>query len=516
MKQTRAPLRVYVAGLAHETNSFSPLPTSLRSFEADLCYRPGEASGRDEALAFPGYGDAVSVAKTMGCTVIEGPCFWTQPSGPVNAELFSRLRDELLQGLRDAGPVDLVVLNLHGAMMAQGVPDCEADVLHAVSEQVGRATPIGAILDLHGNVSPEMIASGAVLVGVKEYPHIDYRERVEELLTILVEMAQRRSRPTTVLRSIPMLSLQGTTEEPMRSLVGRLRELEDGEGVLSVTLMHGFPWADWEGAGASVIIVSEGVQRERLDVMADEVAERFVALVEHGPVTRLGVAEALDLALSKERAGGPVIIADSADNPGGGAACDSTFLLRAMIERDVRNAALGMIWDPQAASIAADAGVGSQIPLRIGGKVGPLSGEPVDVLAEVLCVREDVRQRLFSDEPSSPLGLTVALRAGGIEVVVNSVRQQVFSPECFTELGIDVRAKALVVVKSSQHFRARFDAFASHTIYCDPPGSLSTDLTQMPYRHLRIRGRTGGATFVDRAVGRWFAQSFLDPSVDRA
>lgn len=511
MKQSGSPLRVYVAGLAHETNSFSPLPTSLRSFEADLCYRPGDPSGREEALAFPGYGDAISVAQALGCTLIEGPCLWTQPSGPVSGELFGRLRDDLLDGLRAAGPVDLVVLNLHGAMMAQGVPDCEAEILRAVREQVGWETPVGAILDLHGNVSPEMIATGAILVGVKEYPHTDYRERVGELFAILLAMAQGRSRPTTMLRSIPMLSLQGTTEEPMRSLVGSLRDLESRDGVLSVTLMHGFPWADWEGAGASVIIISDGLGRERLEAIADEVAQHFVSVVEGSPVTRLAVSAALDEALSTARGGGPVIIADSADNPGGGAACDSTYLLRAMIDRDVRDAALGMIWDPQAASIAADAGVGSQIPLRIGGKVGPLSGEPVDVLAEVLCVREGVRQRLFSDEPSSPLGLAVALRAGGIEIVVNSIRQQVFSPECFTELGVDVAAKSLVVVKSSQHFRARFDAFASRTLYCDPPGSLSTDLTQMPYRRLSLGGRSGGATFVERAVGCWFAPSLGQP-----
>lgn len=507
MKQVRSPLRVYVAGLAHETNSFSPLPTSLRSFEADLCYRPGEAAGRDEALAFPGYGDAVSVAQALGCALIEGPCLWTQPSGPISEALFRRLLDDLLDSLRAAGPVDLVVLNLHGAMMAQGVPDCEGEILRAVRDLVGWGTPVGAILDLHGNVSPEMIASGAILVGVKEYPHTDYRERVEELFAILVAMAGGRSRPTTMLRSIPLLSLQGTTEEPMRSLVSHLQDLEGRDGVLSVTLMHGFPWADWEGAGASVIIVSEGVERDRLTAKADAIAGRFVGLVEASPMTRLRVEAALDEALSGPLGEGPVIIADSADNPGGGAACDSTYLLRALIDRDVQGAALGMIWDPQAASIAADAGVGSRIPLRIGGKVGPLSGQPVDMLAEVLCVRDDVRQRIFGEEASSPLGLAVAVRAGGVELVINSVRQQVFSPECFTALGVDLGDKAVVVVKSSQHFRARFDPLASRTIYCDPPGSLSTDLMQMPYRNLRLGGRSGGATFIDRAVGRWFANS---------
>jgi len=512
MTDRGSPLRVYLAGLAHETNSFSPLPTSLRSFEADLCYRPGDAAAREAALVFPGYGDAAALAPARGHELIEGPCFWTQPSGPVSQVLFARLLQEILEGLREAAPVDMVVLNLHGAMAAQGVDDCEAAILSAVRDVVGPQVPVGAILDLHGNVSAPMIESGAILVGVKEYPHTDYRERVEELFAILESMAAGRSAPAVALRTIPLLSLQGTTEEPMRGLVAHLKTLEARIGVLSVTLMHGFPWADWDGAGASVIVISEGLAPDEVEALTDDVANRFVAIVEAAPAGRPGVDQALDQALAKAGVGRMIVVADSADNPGGGAACDSTYLLRALIERDVRDAVLGMIWDPQAAAIAADAGVGSVIPLRVGGKIGPLSGDPVDVVAEVTCVREDLSQRLFGEEPASPLGLAVALRAGGVELVVNSVRQQVFSPECFTGLGIDLAGKALAVVKSSQHFRARFDPLSDGVVYCDPPGSLSTDLSQMPYRRLRIAGRIGGATFVDRSVGRWAAAA-LGPAV---
>ncbi|CAN7614807.1 M81 family metallopeptidase [Phenylobacterium sp. LjRoot164] len=501
------PLRVYLAGLAHETNSFSPLPTSLRSFEADLCYRAGDETARAAALVFPGYGDAAAAALARGHHLIEGPCFWTQPSGPVSAALFETLLGEILAGLRGSWPIDMVVLNLHGAMVAQGIDDCEAVVLRAVREAVGPSVPVGAILDLHGNVSAAMIESGAILVGVKEYPHIDYGERVQELFAILEPMASGRSRPSTALRTIPQLSLQGTTEAPMRALVAHLHDLERRAGVLSASLMHGFPWADWEGVGASVILVSEGLPRADVEAMADEVAERFTRLVEASPPSRLGVEAALDEAMATARPGAMVVIADSADNPGGGAACDSTYLLRAMIARDVQNAAVGMIWDPQAASIAADAGVGSRIPLRVGGKVGPLSGDPVDVIAEVTCVRDDLSQRLFGEDPASPLGLAVALRVGGIDLVVNSVRQQVFSPECFTGLGVDLTGKALVALKSSQHFRARFDRLARGVVYCDPPGSLSTDLAAMPYRRVRLAGRSGGATLIDRPVGRWWAEA---------
>jgi microcystin degradation protein MlrC len=504
-------LRIYIAGLSHETNSFSPLPTSLRNFESDVCYRPGDDTGRAAALAFPGYGDAVAVAREQGFTVIEGPCFCTQPSGPVPRVLYERLRDDVLEGLRAAGPVDMILLNLHGAMVAQQVHDCEGDLLAQVRRLVGPAMPVGALLDLHGNVSPQMVESGAIIVGVKEYPHVDYRARTVELVTILAAMVQDEVVPFTVWRSIPVLSLQGTTEEPMRSLVDDLLDYEQRDGILSVTLMHGFPWSDWERTGASVLVIAASEQSQTAaQAIAEEVAGRFVAILASSPPTRLNVAGSVDAALSTPPGHGPVVIADSSDNPGGGAACDSTFLLRELHGRGVERAVVGMIWDPQAARIAADAGVGARMDLRVGGKVGPLSGDPVDLLdAEVVAVRDDIRQRAFSEVPSDPLGLAVRLRVGGLEVVINSIRQQVFSPECFTELGIDLAAQDIVVVKSSQHFRTRFDPIARRTVYCNAPGSLSTMLVDLPYRRLQLI--SGSNVFrIDRPVERCSAPAVLN------
>jgi len=480
------PLRIFVAGLAHETNSFSPLPTSIRNFEENICYQPPSTAGRETALAFAGYGDAIAVARAAGDTVIEGPCFWTQPSGPVSAQLYAKLSDAILDHLRRSGPIDAVILNLHGAMIVQGLDDPEGDLLHRARDIVGSQTPIGALLDLHGNVSARMIESGALLIGVKEYPHSDYRERAVELHALLTETAKGRARLITTLRTIPLLSLQGTIEEPMRSLVRDLVAAEQGKGIRSVTLMHGFPWSDTAETGASVIIISDCSAVEESAQLAERISARFTAIASEAPVLRLDVGEAVTEAMARVGGNGPVVIADSSDNPGGGAACDSTFLLRELIIRRCENAALGMIWDPQTAQIAADAGVGAQLPLRIGGKVGPLSGDPVDVAAEVLAIRIDAKQRFFNDHPNAPLGLAVALRIDGIDVVVNSIRQQVFSPECFTSLGIELADKSIVVVKSSQHFRAHFDLISSGTVYCNAPGSLNINLAELPYQNLRI------------------------------
>jgi microcystin degradation protein MlrC len=270
----------------------------------------------------------------------------------------------------------------------------------------------------------------------------------------------------------------------MRGLVDELSRREGRHGILSLSLMHGFPWADTPYAGAAALVVTDGSDLAAAEAALDWAGRRFFDIATASPTRRLGVEAALDEAFERAGAAGPIVVADGADNPGGGAACDSTFLLRALIARQARNAALGMIWDPQACAIAADAGVGARLMLRIGGKVGPMSGAPVDVEAEVLAVRDDAFQRGLGGELTERLGLAAAVRAGGIDIVLNSIRQQVFSTECFTELGVDLAEKAVVVVKSIQHFRASFDRIAAGTISCAAPGTLDVNLEDLPYRRL--------------------------------
>lgn len=482
---TARPLRVFLGMIAHETNSFSPLPTSLRAFRADVLYRGEGAAERAKALAFPGYGDLAAVAAQRGDELIEGLAAWTQPSGPATPATYQALRDGLLADLQAAGAVDMVLLNLHGAMLAEGCDDCESDIVQRARALVGLATPIGVLLDLHGNVGPAMLAAGAIVVACKEYPHTDYRPRAEELYAICAAAAAGQVRPRTLMKRVPVLELIGTTEQPMRGLVDDLTAREGQRGVLSASIMHGFPWADTQHAGACVLVVTDGSDPGGAEAVLDWAGRRFFEIATSSPTRRLGVEAAIDEAVVRSRSAGLIVIADGSDNPGGGAACDSTFLLRALLERRVDNAALGMIWDPQACEIAADAGVGARLPLRIGGKIGPMSGAPVDVEVEVLAVRDDARQRGLNGELTERLGLAVALRAGGVDIVLNSIRQQVFSTECFTELGIDLQSKALVVVKSIQHYRASFDKVAAASLSCNAPGSLDVNLQNLSYRHLR-------------------------------
>lgn len=202
----------------------------MRNFVEDVFYQPPSQEGRETALAFAGYGDAVAVARAAGDVVIEGPCFWSQPSGPISAKLYAFLSGAILDQLRNSGPIEAVILNLHGAMVVEGLDDPEGDLLRRVREAVGPKVPIGALLDLHGNVTVGMVETGALLIGVKEYPHTDYRDRAMDLHGLLSEVARDETHLASTLRTIPLLSLQGTTEEPMASLVRELFAAERESG----------------------------------------------------------------------------------------------------------------------------------------------------------------------------------------------------------------------------------------------------------------------------------------------
>lgn len=477
-------MHIFLAALAHETNSFSPIPTTLRSFEEGILVRPGDDDAA-QALAhgFPGFGFLLEVAQERGDRVTRGLCAWAQPGGPVARAVYEALRDELLGQLAAAGPVDAVFLVLHGAMIAQGYQDCEGDLLARVRAQVGPRVPVGALLDLHATVTPRMSEGGAVLVACKEYPHTDYLARTRELHAILAGMTGGAARPDTVLRRVPMLGLFGTSEAPMRALLDRVSAFEAQDGILSVSLIHGFPWSDTPDTGGAVLVVCDGAARARAEAIAVQLADAFYDLRALGKRSMLALDDALDAALAP--GAGLVVLADSSDNPGGGAACDSTFVLRALLERGAADVALGMLWDPLAVQLAMDAGVGAELDLRVGGKVGLGSGQPVDLRATVTAVRADARQHGLAGQFTESLGAAVAITAQGIEIVLNTRRQQVFSPECFTELGIDLSAKRLVVVKSTRHFRACFDAIAARTILCDAPGALHSELARLPYLHLQ-------------------------------
>lgn len=480
-------MRVFTASLATETNTFAPLPTGLAAFQQDGTWHPGGSHPAAPTLFAGPLHAARQRARERGWTLIEGLVAAAQPGGTTTRAAYETLRDHILADLRAALPVQLVLLGLHGAMVADGYPDCEGDLLTHVRQIVGPGVVVGAELDPHHHLSEAMLAQADLLIAFKQYPHTDVLERAFELVDLCAAQVVHGRRPVPSVVDCGMAVIVHTTHEPAQGFVQRLQALEGQGGVLSISLTHGFPWGDVPDMGTQVLVYTDGRQAEG-DALARRLADELIAMRSALDTPWLGIDAALDAALAAPP--GLVVIADSADNPGGGAAGDSTFVLRRLVERGITQAALGPLWDPQAVRIAFDAGVGARLPLRIGGKVSPLSGDPLDAEGTVLALQRDMAMRALAGT-TQPLGDCALLQIGGtagqggVQVVLISRRSQAMGTDLFTQLGCDLAAQRIVVVKSSQHFRAAYAPLAVQVLYCAAPGSVTADLRQLPYRHIR-------------------------------
>lgn len=478
------PRKIFTACLGTETNSFSPIPTGLSVFEQAMLVRGGRHGETPNLFGLP-LVRWRHRAEALGWTVVEGLAAFATPAGPTTRAAFEALRDEILADLQRALPVDAVLLNLHGAMIAEGEPDAEGDLLARVRALVGPEVPIAAELDLHCHLTRRKVASADLLVIYKHYPHVDVAERADELFGLLRRRLDGEIRPTMAVCDCAMLGIYPTTAEPMAGLVARMATLEAGPGVLSVSLAHGFPWGDTPEVGTRVLVVADG--DEALAARhARDLGEAVWAAREAIVPPFVGIDAAIDRLQAQTPDGRPVVWADTADNPGIGAAGDSTFVLRRLVERGVGGVALSPLWDPGATALAFDAGVGARLAMRLGGKLGPASGAPLDLEVQVRALVADGRQPFAGT--LAPLGRMAWLRAGGpgdaeaLDIVVNDHRMQSFHPDCFRVAGIDPLRPRVLVVKSTQHFHAGFAPIAREVVYLSAPGSGSMDMARLAHR----------------------------------
>lgn len=474
------PLRVFSACLATETNTFAPMPTGMASFRDRGYFKAGEHPDTMVFFAGPLWAARLR-GKEAGWILKEGMVAAAQPSGTTTRQAYEGLRDELLADLRAALPVDMVVLGLHGAMVADGYDDCEGDLLARVRTIVGPDVVVGAELDPHNHLTAAMVDNADLLIAYKEYPHTDVLERAFELVDLCAAQVQGRVRPVAAVVDCDMIVTMHTSRQPARGFVDRIQALEGREGILSISVSHGFAWGDVPDMGTKLLVYADG-DAAKAQALARQLADELIGLREALAVSYPAIDAALDEALAFE--GGPVIIADGADNPGGGAAGDSTFILRRMLERGIGNAAIGPMWDPIAARIAFEAGAGARLALRIGGKIGPLSGDPLDLDCTVKAVMPEMVMTGLGGAPF-PVGDSALIETAGIEILLITLRNQAMGTDAFTQLGCDLAAKKIVVVKSSQHFQASFSKVGRHVIYAAAPGAVTLDLRTLPYRKVR-------------------------------
>ncbi|SDN98772.1 M81 family metallopeptidase [Ensifer sp. YR511] len=472
-------MKLFIAGLDTETNTFSPMQTGIEAFRENLIAY-GDATGKPLNCCSSQMFVWRNAAQEKGWDVVESLCAVAEPGGRTTRAVYESFRATILDDLKAAMPVSAVMLALHGACVADGYDDVEGDLLAHVRQVVGPDVPVAAELDLHCHITERMLANATMIATYKEYPHTDIEEVAEQLFRLMERTLAGDVKPAMGMHDCRMINTFHPHRAPLRGIVDRMKAMEGQDGVLSVSFGHGFPWGDVEDVGAKMLVVTDNDPEKAVRVARSFAREIFEAR-EQMRGDYLGIDAALDRAVAATS--GPIVLADVSDNAGGGAPGDSTFILRRIIERGIEDVASCLYWDPIAVRMCREAGEGATLALRIGGKVGPASGDPLDLTVTVRRVASGITQR-FGPTPLA-IGDAVWVSSGSIDIVINTVRTQTFHPECMTALGLDPAQKKIVVVKSSNHFRAGFEPIARDILYVSAPGALQPTFEDLAFTKLK-------------------------------
>jgi microcystin degradation protein MlrC len=477
-------MRIFQASLATETNTFSPVPTDRASFETAFYAGPGQHPPTPTLCSAP-----IVVlrrrAREEGFTLIEGSAAWAEPGGLLQRNAYEELRDEILGQLRAALPVDGVILGLHGAMVAQGYDDCEGDLLERMRAIVGPQVLIAAELDPHSHLTKKRVAKADILAAFLEFPHTDFVERAEHVVDLALRTLRGEIKPVMSAFDCRMIDVFPTSREPMRGFVDRIRAMQGRDGVLSISLIHGFMAGDVPELGAQVLVITDG-DAEKAAALARKLGMEVFAMRGRTAMPMLAIDAGLDAALASaaKKTGRPVVIADVWDNPGGGVAGDGTLILKRLLERGIDDVAVATIWDPIAVAFCLAAGEGARLQLRFGGKAGPDGGAPIDAMVEIIKATPQSWQSFGASRVK--LGPTALVRLEGlaVEVILNTNRTQTFEPDIFSNLGLDPMSKAMLLVKSTNHFYAGFAPIAEDIIYIDAGAPYPSHPRETNYRKL--------------------------------
>jgi len=472
-------MRVFCASVATETNTFSPLRTDFSDFQQSFYAPPGRHPETPTLCSaiFPALRNR---AVSSEIELVEGTATWAEPGGLVSAGTWQRLKNEVLDQLKAALPLDAAIFGLHGAMIADGSVDCEGELLEAARQIVGRQCRIGASFDPHSHLSEKRVRNADVITVFKEFPHTDFVEAGETCVDLTLRTVRGEIRPETSVFDVRMIDVLPTSTQPMRGFIDRLRQLERSGQILSASIIHGFMAGDSPDLGAKVIVTTDG-DRPKGDALARELGMELFGFRGRAAPDFLAPLDALKRA--DESNAPPVVIADVWDNPGGGVAGDSTILLQHVLDQNLKGVALGTIWDPMAVRLCFAAGEGAELDLRFGGKTSAHAGQPIDAKVKVTALVENAVQSFGASVV--PLGNSAAIRIGDLDIVLNSNRSQAFSPDLFTNLGIDIGAKRILIVKSTNHFHGAFAPLAGEILYAAVDGPYPNDPRRTDYTRLK-------------------------------
>ncbi|HET6599434.1 MAG TPA: M81 family metallopeptidase [Burkholderiaceae bacterium] len=481
-------MKILIARLNHETNTFSPVPTPLEAFEPQFdgdAYR-AQKGMRTAMSAF------IDLAEAAGAELVTPVSAAANPSGRVHATAYDSLCERIV---RACVGCDAILLDLHGAMVAENSADGEGDLLACVRAAAPGA-PIGVALDLHGNITQKMVDNADVMVGFKTYPHVDMYETGEHAGRLLLAMVRERRRHVVLWKRLPLLShtLRSTTlAGAMQEAVASARAAEAG-GVAAVSVFAGFALADIEAPCVSVVVTSADAPEAKahaqgaLDALAEQIwADRAGFTYSSEPLAAsLARAQA-----TAEHADRPVLLLDHSDNCMSGGTCDTMDVLEAALAQGLSDIAVGPLCDPQAVRILAQAGVGAEVELRLGNKTELAS---IGVTKQPVVLRGTVRR--VSDGQYTvtgptytgmrcSMGRSVHFDAGVAQIVVTERTQEPWDMGVFSCVGLDPTRHRFMLLKSRMYCRPVFGPLSAALIECDSAGVTSSDYALFPFRNVR-------------------------------
>lgn len=495
--------RIAVGGFQHETNTFAPIKADWGCFlrtDSFPAFRAGNeffAAAVDYPWPIRGALEALNEHEIV-------PLAWAgaTPSAHVTDDAFERISAAICEPLAVAGTIDGLYLDLHGAAVSESLEDAEGELLRSVREIVGPEMPIAISLDLHANLTEAMVELADIVDIYRTYPHVDMPATGARTVKHLLDFIDRPHRRAKALRRPPFLipiNWGCTLIEPARTLYSMLAA-NDEDNSLQPALAMGFPQADIAECGPAVVVT--GTSQDKVDALADRLLNDLVEseAVFCGKLwpPQEAISEAQRLVAKPGK--GPVVIADTQDNPGGGGPGDTTGLLEALLQARPVNAAIGILIDPASAALAHEIGIGQTGCFSLGGKSGMVGHRPLEVTAKVVQLGDG---RFVGTGPMArggrfDMGPMALLEVAGVRIAIGSICAQTLDQAQLRHLGIEPEKLSILILKSSVHFRNDFQDLAREVLVAVAPGPVTADLTELPYRQLRtgvrIMPRLNGST----------------------
>ena len=483
-------MRLLIAMMKHETNTFSPVPTPLARFG----HGPGPLYGDAAISAYRGTGSGLGayldLAERQGAEIVLPIAAGAPPSRPVEDEAYLHITDTICEAVARGG-FDGIMLDLHGAMVTEGLEDGEGQFLKRL-RAINPKTPVAVSLDMHANLYDEVIANATVVTGYRTYPHIDTYETAKLAGKILLRTMRGEVKPVMAWGNVPMLPhvmRQGTDDHPNKELQQRCAAMS-GEGALAASLFTGFPHADIANAGLSAVVVTDG-DRKLAEELRDELLDR--AWVEREAFVYKLEALQQSIARAKAMPGGegPIVLLDHYDNCASGGTMDTTVVLAEILRQGLEDVAAFAIYDPEAVQQAIAAGVGSEVTLSIGGKMAmpaiPAASPALRVTGTVKTISNGrYRNRgPMGRGVQMEMGPAVVLDTGVVEIVLISRHLEPSDLNCLLSLGIDPSQKRYVMLKSRIHWRAGLGKMAKAVIDCAGVGVCTSDYSQLQFKKVR-------------------------------